>query len=264
MGKNMQNKFGKRKMKISKWARIMRKPVKRIDRFFHHLFSIESDPLSNPLSGDRCIEYAFVIGNIKELDRKSKVLDVGCAGSPSTTIIRSLGFEDVTGIDINKSPVKYKDVKFLSDDICTAKLPRGFYDIIIFCSTIEHIGLAGRYGSPNISDGDIKALKMAEKLLSPNRGKLILTIPYGIPTIVRPYHRVYNCDSIFMKYMLKEFDIVKEEYYKNNSENVWEICPENEAAKVIPTKDNYALGLFVLSLKLSKKLQKQELYTKVT
>lgn len=223
----------------------IRSPAKRVDRFFHNLFSIESSSLCSPLSGDRCIEYAFVIENIKDLDRKSKVLDVGCARSPLTTIVSSLGFKEVTGIDLNKSPVKYKDVQFLCDDICTAKLPEAFYDVIIFCSTIEHIGLAGRYGSSEIPEGDIRALRVAKDLLK-KTGKLILTIPYGIPRTIRSYHRVYNRDSVFMKYVLKEFDIIKQEYYKNNSENIWEICSENEAAKVVPAENNYALGLFVL------------------
>lgn len=72
---------------------------------------------------------------------------------------------------------------------------------------------------------------------------------------MRPYHRVYNRDSAFMKYLLKEFDIVRQEYYDNNSDNVWGICSENEAAKVVvPAQDNYALGLFMLRMRSSRKL----------
>jgi len=235
----------------------MRKPAKRIDRFFQHLFSTESDLLSNPLSGGRCVEYAFVVENIKDLDRKSKILDVEYTGSPLTTIINSLGFREVTGTDILKFPVKYKDIHFICEDICNPKLPEAFYDVIIFRSTIEHIGLAGRHGASEIPHGDIIAVKNAKKLLKKN-GKIVLTIPCGACATISPYHRVYNRDSVLMSYIFKEFDIVKQEYYKNSPDNIWELCSENEAPKVIPVETNYGLGLLVLEMREGKRGLKED------
>jgi len=137
-----------------------------------------------------------------------------------------------------------RSIWYFCEDICNPKLPEAFYDVIIFRPTIEHIGLAGRHGASEIPHGDIIALKNAKKLLKKN-GKIVLTIPYGPCATISPYHRVYNHDSVLMSYIFKEFDIVKQEYYKNSPDNIWELCSENEAAKVIPVETNYGLGLLV-------------------
>lgn len=118
------------------------------------------------------------------------------------------------------------------------------YDVIILSSTIEHIGLKGRYTSSSIRDGDITALKRVKELLTP-RGILILIIPYGVEKVIMRLHRVYNKRSDMLRWAFGNFEVVAEEYYKNNSQNIWIRCTESEAAKVAPSADNYALGLFV-------------------
>jgi hypothetical protein len=32
-----------------------------------------------------------------------------------------------------------------------------WFDTVINCSTVEHVGLPGRYGGPSIPDGDLEA-----------------------------------------------------------------------------------------------------------
>lgn len=213
-----------------------------------HVYS-ESNPILDPLTGDRCIEYGFVIKNLVNLNRNiyKTVLDVGCCASPLTTIIRELGFT-VDGIDLLPSPYIYPGVKYLQGDFLSLDF-KDLYDILVLCSTIEHMGLGGRYGSRNIEEGDIKAIKKAKQLLNTN-GILILTIPYGQEKTVKPLHRVYNKNSRLLKYAYDNLEVEVEEFYKNNLENIWVKCSENEARRVIPSEHNYALGLFVFKKRM--------------
>lgn len=223
----------------SRTIKLIRKLALKLTPF------LESDPLSYPLSGDRCIEYAFVIKNLIKLNRNEykTVLDIGCWASPLTTIIKEIGF-DVDGIDLPPSlPILYNGVKYIQGDFLLVNI-KNPYDVVVLCSTIEHIGLGGRYSSENKEGEDIKALEKVKKILAPN-GILIITIPYGEEKTIKPLHRVYNKTSRLLKYAYNNFKVETEEFYKNNLENVWVNCEESEARKIKPSEDNYALGLFV-------------------
>jgi len=220
------------------------KVIRKLGRSF-----FESDPLLYPLTGDRCIEYAFVIKSLIGLDKNKykKVLDIGCAASPLTTIIKEIGFT-VDGIDLLPSPYIYEGVNYIQGDFLSVELKNSLYDVVVLCSTVEHIGLEGRYGTPSIASGDIKALEKVREVLN-HDGILILTIPYGEERTIRPLHRVYNKNSKLIKYAYEKFEILAEEFYKNNSAHVWGKCKEIEARRVVPSEDNYALGLFVFRKK---------------
>ena len=144
------------------------------------------------------------------------------------------------------APYIYNGVKYYHGDFLKAELGKSFYDIVVLCSTVEHIGLEGRYGSPSVQNGDVRALEKTKHVLRPE-GILILTVPYGKEKTIKPLHRVYNKNSDLLKFAYANFNVVDEEFYKNNKENKWVKCDENEAREVVPSEDNYALGLFVLS-----------------
>ena len=221
--------------------------AKRVANFLRYLLKIEPeepDPLSG-LAGDRAIEYAFCVKALFDLPKQLKVLDVGCSGSPLTTIIRSIGFSSVDGIDFLPSPVRYKGIRYIQDDFLESNKLDDVYDAIVMCSTIEHVGLEGRYTSPSVKNGDIDAIRRGFDLLRPD-GVLILTIPYGIENIIMPFHRVYNKHSSDMlKYLFKHFETIDEEYFMKDTLGVWEKCSETEAGSVNPTESKYALGMYV-------------------
>jgi len=223
----------------SRTKELIRKFALKLWRTF-----FESHSLANPLTGDRCIEYAFVVKNLVKLDRNEykTVLDIGSWASPLTTIIKEIGFK-VDGMDLPpSSPILYEGVKYIQGDFLSVDV-KDSYDVVVLCSTIEHIGLGGRYGSKDIEDGDIKAIEKVKKILRPG-GILILTIPYGEEKTIKPLHRVYNKTGRLLKYAYENFEVEVEEFYKNNLENVWVKCEEPEAREVKPSEDNYALGLF--------------------
>ncbi|MFX0206159.1 MAG: class I SAM-dependent methyltransferase [Candidatus Hodarchaeota archaeon] len=230
---------------------LKRKFFKKINTFAlrYGKFCLESDPLLKPLTGDRCVEYAFVIKNLLSLEKDTykKVLDIGCFASPLTTIIKELGFI-VDGIDLLPAPYIYEGVNYFEGDFLKANLKESFYDVVILCSTIEHFGLEGRYGSPSVDKGDLKAIEKVNSILRPG-AILIITIPYGKEKTIKPWHRVYNKNSKLLKYLYDNFEVMIEDYYKNNKENKWVKCIENEASRVTPSEVNYALGLFVFKKK---------------
>lgn len=197
----------------------------------------------NPLCGDRSIEFAFVIEQLAALDRSKSVLDVGCCGSPLTTAIKAIGFQNVHGIDLLPSPVDFPGIKFFSGDFLTAPELNSQYDIVIFCSSIEHFGLAGRYGSKDSTAADVLALQKAMNML-PSNGVLVLTIPYGIETTIAPWHRVYNKKSKLLQHALGNLQLKAESFFARSARGPWAPCTEAEAAQVIPAADSYALGMF--------------------
>lgn len=197
----------------------------------------------NPLCGDRSIEFAFVIEQLSPLDRNKSVLDVGCCGSPLTTAIRAIGFQNVHGIDLMSSPVDFPGIQFFSGDFLTSPELSPHYDIVIFCSSIEHFGLGGRYGSHDSSDYDLQAMMKAIDLL-PVGGVLLLTIPYGVEGTIAPWHRVYNKESKLLKHAFANLEVKAESFFATSVRGPWAPCIESTAARVIPTEDSYALGMF--------------------
>jgi SAM-dependent methyltransferase len=224
-------------------SHVVLRAAKRLDQRLHRFFSGRSSPLVNPLCGDRAIEFAFVIEQLSALDRKKSVLDVGSCGSPLTTAISAMGFHGVHGIDLMPSPVEFPGIKFLCEDFLAAPELNPHYDIIVFCSSIEHFGLGGRYGSHDSSDYDVRALRKAIDML-PRGGVLILTIPYGVERVVAPWHRVYNKDSKLLKHAFANLEMKAESFFARSVRGPWASCSETEAAHVIPTEDSYALGMF--------------------
>jgi SAM-dependent methyltransferase len=197
----------------------------------------------NPLCGDRCIEYAFVIEQLSSLDRNKTVLDVGCCGSPLTIAITAIGFRTVHGIDLLPSPVEFPGIKFFSGDFLVATELSPGYDVVVFCSSIEHFGLEGRYGSKDSSDADLLALRKAIGMLPPG-GVLVLTVPYGIEATIAPWHRVYNKESNLLKHAFANLEVKTESFFARSVRGPWAPCPEAEAARVMPSADSYALGMF--------------------
>jgi SAM-dependent methyltransferase len=227
-------------------TQILLRTARQLDQRLHRFFSGRSDLFANPLFGDRCIEYAFVIEQLAPLDRNKSVLDVGCCGSPLTTVVKGMGFHTVHGIDLLPSPLDFPGVDFFSGDFLTTTdlCPR--YDVVVFCSSIEHFGLAGRYKSKSHSDGDLRALRRAIDLL-PAGGVLVLTLPYGVEKTFAPWHRVYNKGSELLKCALANLQLNTEKFFARVASNPWAACTEEQAARVVPTANSYALGMFAFA-----------------
>lgn len=186
-----------------------------------------------------------------------EAIDFGCGGSNIGLLAAQKGFH-VTAINIE--PVQWAyvhpNLQFLKGDLFNVSLPKSHFDLIINCSTVEHVGLVGRYGvTENHIDGDLDSMSLLSELLKPN-GIMIMTIPCGEDAVFSPFHRVYGEQRL--PSLLKNFFLDLEEYWVKNDDNQWASCTRTIALSFkslsfkpsslqdIPFKNVYALGCFVL------------------
>ena len=184
---------------------------------------------------DRYIEYPFVIRNLPK--PPAKVLDVGCSGSCFPLLLTGFGY-DVFGVDVREYAIINKMRKnYFSDN---------YFDAVIAISTVEHIGLFGRYGMDDDLGGDKQAVAEMKRIVNQN-GVILLTFPFGKAKILKPYTRVY--DSNLVKLLTVGLEIETEEYYMQDIEENWYQCHRNEAEAVNANNERYPLCL----IKLRKK-----------
>jgi hypothetical protein len=208
-----------------------------------------NSPIVN-LLGDRDIEWSWVLAEMPS--GPGVLLDFGVGGSNLALVAAQKGF-NVTAIDLE--PVCWAffhpNLRFIQGDILEISFPEDHFDVIINCSTIEHVGLAGRYGiEVGLSDGDLIAMDTLKKFMKPD-GLMLLTIPVGQDGVFPPYCRVYGQQRL--PELLKGFVVEKEIYWIKDNENRWVMCDRHSALgfkpSVIgsnPLKTAYALGCFML------------------
>ena len=228
-------------IKQSLYNLITRFGVNIVAKVFPEYFATE--PLKPT---DRYIEYSFVTRNLPCIP--TKVLDVGSCGSYFPLILAGLGYE-VVSIDLREYSIirhlKFENFTFIKEDIKKITLPDNLFNTIIAVSTIEHIGIGGRYGEDSCLRGDIAALKQMTRILKMG-GEIFLTFPFGKYKIIKPFCRIYDSKSV--KELIGDLSIEKEEYYMQDGKDDWFKCSMAEAAKV----DSSAYRSPVCLLKLKK------------
>jgi len=201
------------------------------------------------LRGDRDIEYSWVVANIPE--GLGEALEFGCGNSWLALVAARRGFK-TTAIDLTPLEWFYvhPSLRLVQADIFDLDAAPCSFDLIINCSSIEHVGL-GRYGDAPNENGDLEAMERLRLLLKPG-GLMLLTIPVGRDATFAPLHRVYGPRRLSA--LLKDFMVVKKEYWSKDERNRWVNWEEREALLREPVETFYALGCFVLR----KPLESQE------
>ena len=195
------------------------------------------------LKGERDIEYSFLAYNMKE--EKGNALDFGCGASYTSLMACRKGY-NVTAIDLTdvKWYYRHPKLKFVRGDILKAELKNESYDLILNISSIEHVGLKGRFDTAEaISDGDLLAMKRMWELLKPGK-IMILTLPIGKERVFYPFHRVYGQKRFYK--IIEGYKIVKKEFWVKNDINQWLLTDEKTAFGYKPTEYCYGIGLFIL------------------
>jgi len=202
---------------------------------------VSQPPIPN-LKGDRDIEYSWVAANMPE--GPGRALDFGCGSSYLGLIAVQRGFK-VTAVDLASVnwPYVHPNLTFLQKDIFDLNFLPSSLDLIINCSTIEHVGL-GRYGDHQNLNGDREAMNLLYSLLK-SRGIMLLTIPVGKDRIFLPLHRVYGLGRLPL--LLDGFIVEKKEYWMKNHKNCWVKIDEQVALNLQPKPTCYGIGCFVLS-----------------
>jgi SAM-dependent methyltransferase len=206
----------------------------------------EIAPIPN-LLGDRDLEWTYVAARIgRHAGSDSQVLDFGCGIGVLSLAAASLG-ASVLAIDLMPQQFEtgYPNIEFRQADVATLDAKHEQFDLIINCSTIEHVGLSGRYNSIEAPDGDLEAMAKMRNLLKQS-GTLLLTLPIGNDDVIKPLHRVYGQERL--PRLLEGYRALESSYWRKDQRNVWLLCSREQAMAEIGSDHYYALGAMVLQL----------------
>jgi SAM-dependent methyltransferase len=210
------------------------------------LSSEPKEKLEEPLflKGEKDLDYAWVVAHAGK--GPGRALDVGFVNSPLSAILNALGYT-VTGVDLRCDvPYELKEFTAIQGDFNQATLPFNYFDLAVLCSTVEHIGLSGRYDNPDNPDGDLQAMAKVRQVMKKD-GKCILTIPVGLDGTFSPWHRVYGEERL--PRLLEGFTITEFAFHVKESSDKWKPCERKKALAFRGSPSRYALGQFILQLK---------------
>jgi hypothetical protein len=225
----------------------LRSRIKRLGYFIARAseWGLPEDRLD--LTGDRDVEWAWTAAAIPE--NAGRVLDLGPA-TAFTPLIAAFNATEVIALDLDPPAVPFSapNLTYKKGDILHGGLPDGMFDTIVNCSTTEHIGLSGRYGSTEEQDGDLRAMSLLRERMAGPQSRMVFTIPVGRDSVQRPYHRIYGPERL--PRILSGFEVIKSAFYaKPGMPNVWRRVEREVALDVQGSPSAYALGLFVLTKK---------------
>jgi len=214
-----------------------------VDPFLIRFYRRISEPPAPNLRGERDVEYSWVASNIP--NGPGTALDFGCGTSWMGFLAARKGFK-VTAIDLRPVGHFYKHpaLNVIQGDVHKMKFCQESYDLIFNCSSIEHVGLSGRFGvTEQNDDGDLQAMTTLGKLLKAQK-LMLLTVPVGRDRVFRPMHRVYGRERL--PKLLDGWEVLKKEYWAKDDANRWVHVDESFALDREPTLHCYGLGLFML------------------
>jgi SAM-dependent methyltransferase len=205
-----------------------------------HSEAAKDDQLT--LAGDRDVEWAWALGHLRA--KPGDVLDFG-AGHGLLSLGAAFRGHRVVAVDLEKQSFTFTHdhIDYRQGDLNELDIGEAAFDQILNCSTVEHVGLAGRYGSVDDPDGDLRAMqKMARALRSD--GTMILSVPVGRDAVFAPYHRVYGEKRL--PELVAPFEIAHQEFRAKWMSRKWEPVERAQALATLGSAAYYAIGMFVL------------------
>jgi hypothetical protein len=196
------------------------------------------------LEGDRWIEWSFCAARLS--DDAPTTLDFGADIGFLSLSAAERGSE-VVALSIEELPpiADHPRIAQHQGDILDRPLADRRFAQIINCSSVEHVGLAGRYDNADVADGDIQAMEILAGMLDDD-GRMILTVPVGRDMVCAPQHRIYG--SHRLPRLLSPYTAIEEQYWRKSGGR-WVQASRDEALAVEGSASFYALGLFVLERK---------------
>ena len=196
------------------------------------------------LAGDRWVEWSFCMARLAE--GPGRTLDFGADVGFLSLAAAQRGHEVVALDRLAVAPAfDHERIEFLQADILDRPLPDQKFDQILNCSSVEHVGLAGRYGSTDQADGDLEAMMIMHEALTPE-GRMVMTVPVGQDLVCSPLHRIYGLDRL--PRLLDGYGVEEQQFWqKRPGRSIWEQTDREAALATQGSASFYALGLFVLT-----------------
>jgi SAM-dependent methyltransferase len=195
------------------------------------------------LDGEKLMDWGWICANLPRGQKRA--LEIGPGKSPIISAMLSLGYE-VTAVDTSSDTTAIMEgFRFVQCDFNDLPFNGGF-DVVVVCSVIEHVGLAGRYNSQADEDGDLKAMRRVRALLEPG-GQLLLTIPVGRDVVHKPWHRVYGRERL--PKLLEGFQVLRSRFLQKTPNGPWSNTTEESALDTAVDIRRYALGEMILQPK---------------
>src|SRR5882724_2746246 len=207
-------------------------------------------PLSINIDGERYVEWTFLSTEMPS--GPGFAIEFGCENAYMSLLAAQKGFQVIaTDLQQQYFTWQHPSVEFRLGDFLELELPRNHFDLAINCSSVEHVGVAGRYGvTADQDEGDLEAVRKFAKVLKTG-GLLIMTAPCGKDAVMAPWCRVYGPERL--PRLLAPLRLEKERYWVKDEQNRWTEVDRRSALSFEPRHDpanphgcSYALGGFVL------------------
>jgi SAM-dependent methyltransferase len=202
------------------------------------------------ISGERNIEWAFLSTEMPS--GPGTAFEFGCEQGYMSLLAAHKGYRVIANdLQPQSFTWRHSAVEFLEGDFTKLDLPADHFDLAINCSSVEHVGVAGRYGiTVQQDEGDLEVMRRLAKIIKPG-GLLLMSAPCGRDAIMAPWCRVYGPQR--MPHLFAPFEVFKEAYWIKDAANRWVTCSKEQAlsfqpvhAPTDPHGCAYALGGFVL------------------
>src|SRR6266853_4303734 len=210
---------------------LLHEPIRRVKRA---LIPAARPAAFVDIHGERNVEWSFLSAEMPS--GPGEALEFGCEQGYMSLVAAQKGFHVIAN-DLRQQEFywRHPDVEFIEGDFLKLALRDDSFDLAINCSSVEHVGIAGRYGiEVNQNDGDIEVMRRLANVLKPG-GLLLMTAPCGQDTVMAPWCRVYGAQRLPALFEL--FDVKKEEYWTKNTQNQWIPCTRQEALDWPPRND---------------------------
>ncbi len=234
--------------------RWLHHPIRSVKRAFIPPAAISAPAINAAqiidIWGERNVEWSFLSREMPS--GPGEAIEFGCEQGYLSLLAAENGFHVIANdLQYQTFTWVHPNVEFQQGDFLKAEFAENSFDLAINCSSVEHVGVAGRYGiEVDQDDGDIDVMNRLAQILKPG-GLLLMTTPCGLDSILRPWCRVYG--SKRLPRLLAAFSVVKQEYWVKNQTNKWEYCAAEKALSFGPRNHPsdahacaYALGCFVL------------------
>ena len=122
-----------------------------------------------------------------------KAIEFGCEQGYLSLLAAEKGFHVIANDLEHQTFIwRHPNVEFRQGDFLEENLAESSFDLAINCSSVEHVGVAGRYGIEVAQDdGDIAVMDRLARILKPD-GLLLMTAPCGKDAVLAPWCRVYG------------------------------------------------------------------------